>query len=251
MTTIRIFLSIFLSRGYVMKRINTKEMVKHYDKLYSSRGGFREKWEGRLSIEYKVPKYINEFLRIYGGRKKISILEIGAGDGLISKIIMSKIKCGRYVATEPSKEGVARLRELGFESKQMFAEHLQFPDNSFDVVCCFDVMHHVENPQAMAKEMLRVAKDSVFCVEASSFCVIRKVLEMRKKYKMVGENSYSPLTYKKFFKGAKEIRIKPFMFLYPNTPRLLSKPAILLSETLERIPVLRWQCGNLAIYARK
>ncbi len=40
--------------------------------------------------------------------------------------------------------------------------NLNFPDNSFDVVTCVDVIEHVEDYNRLIKEMLRVAKKGVF-----------------------------------------------------------------------------------------
>ncbi len=248
--SLNFIIHLFTQATIVMKE-NKNDIIKYYDKLYASGTNFREEWEGSMSIEYKIPKYMDEFFRRFSDKEHISILEIGAGDGLISKIITSRIKCSRYIATEPSKTGVQKLLSLGIESRQMFAEDLKFKSDSFDLVCCFDVMHHSKNPEKMAQEMLRVSKDYVFLIEASSFCIIRKFLETTKKYKLVGENSYSPLTYKRFFAGAKEFNIRPFMFLFPNTPKILKKPAIYLSEFMEHTPLLRWQCGNLSIYVKK
>lgn len=52
---------------------------------------------------------------------------------------------------------------------QARGEKLPFPDASFDVVCEFSVLHHVSNPNAVVREMLRVAKSAVFIADSNRF----------------------------------------------------------------------------------
>src|SRR3989344_7283990 len=113
-------------------------MTDSYDQLYRG-NNFRETWEGEISLRYKMPKYASLFTD-YFKNKDLNILELGAGDGYLTKLIMGKLKYKKYVATEISEEGVKGLKEKGIEALKMNAEKLEFADNSFDVVCAFDAM---------------------------------------------------------------------------------------------------------------
>jgi ubiquinone/menaquinone biosynthesis C-methylase UbiE len=48
-------------------------------------------------------------------------------------------------------------------------EALPFPDRSFDVVCEFAVLHHASNPNAVVREMLRVASKAVIICDSNRF----------------------------------------------------------------------------------
>ena len=39
------------------------------------------------------------------------------------------------------------------------ATDLPFPDRSFDVVTCWELLHHLDDPVAALREMWRVARD--------------------------------------------------------------------------------------------
>jgi SAM-dependent methyltransferase len=82
-----------------------------------------------------------------------SVLDIGARDGFFSALL------GRYFRsvtaldlTPPSfhVEGVAKV--------QGDVTRLQFPDNSFDVVFCAEVLEHVPDVERACREIARVAR---------------------------------------------------------------------------------------------
>ncbi|OGZ24001.1 MAG: hypothetical protein A2896_01525 [Candidatus Nealsonbacteria bacterium RIFCSPLOWO2_01_FULL_43_32] len=228
-----------------------KRMVDSYDQFYRG-NNFHQIWEGEISLRYKVPKYASLFTE-YFRDKNPTILEVGAGDGYLTKLIMEKLNCRKYVATEISDEGVKRLKEKGIEALKMDAEKLEFEDNFFDVVCCFDAMHHVYNPRKMALEMIRVAKKEVFLIEANGSCLIRKLLEKTPRYKMVHELSYTPRQYISFFTHPeiRKIHLKPFLAVFSFTPLIFTKPAVWISEVMERLPILKWQCSSVLISVEK
>lgn len=231
-------------------------MTQCYEKIYSEEGSFKEKWDGKIATEYKVPKYIRIFWKAYRNEKPMNVLELGAGNGEVSELILAQ--CSKfiksYTVTEISKAGVKRLKQKGFKVHQVDAIDLsRFKDNSFDLVFCIDVMHHVNNPRKMALEMLRVTRKHVFLIEANGICLLRKLMEFTSKYRMAGENSYPPWTYNSFFKSSrlKNFSIRPFLFMVPFTPNFLIKVVILMSETLERIPLFKWQGSGVVICAEK
>ncbi|MDP2943898.1 MAG: radical SAM protein [Candidatus Omnitrophota bacterium] len=231
--------------------------LDRYNDLYSKNSSFRLNWEGRIALDYKLPKYVDVFRKLIGEdlRKNVSILELGAGDGQISRLILDDkdaiIK--RYVATDISIQGLSRVKDKAIETRLVDSTKLEFPDNSFDVVCCFDVMHHVSRPKKMAEEMLRVSKKHIFLIEANALSLPRRLLEKTTKYCSVDEKSYYPWKYKSFFKNkfVKDVYIKPFLFIVPKVPSQLIRPFAYISEIMERLPIFRWQCSGVAIHAIK
>jgi len=240
--------------GSAFKR---KEVMKdYYDELFSDVLSFREKWEGKIAIKYRVPKevgYLIDFLKDKEPNKR-SILEIGAGDGFSSKMIINALKPKKYVATDLSEEGVKKIKSLGIEAKQADATDLKgFKDNSFDMICCFNLMHHVDNPRKMAQEMLRVTRKYFLLCEANATSVPRRLLELTPRNRRANENSYTPETYRSFFENEKLawIKTKPFMFAFAFTPNVLTNTSIKLSEAFEKVPLIKWQGSSVLIVGEK
>ena len=100
------------------------------------------------------------------------ILDVGAGTGRAIKYLMDNHPNVEIVGIEPVKE----LREQGHNkgiSDKILIEgdgcHIEFPDQSFDLVCEFGVLHHVPKPTLMVAEMLRVAKNMIFISDCNNF----------------------------------------------------------------------------------
>jgi 2-polyprenyl-3-methyl-5-hydroxy-6-metoxy-1,4-benzoquinol methylase len=111
---------------------------------YDERGAYhwREYVRGRKYREHA--DYIAKWVR----EKKI--LDVGAGDGLITYLI-------RAQGVEYEETAVAIAKAMGVDVVHGDAYHLDFPDSSFDAVTMFDVLEHFEHPEIALKEAARVA----------------------------------------------------------------------------------------------
>ena len=94
-----------------------------------------------------------------GGR----ILEVGVGTGISLPDYSSKNKiCGVDISEQMLLKAKERVAELGLKHVEglwvMDAEHLDFPDASFDVVVAQYVVTTVPNPEATLDEFARVLK---------------------------------------------------------------------------------------------
>lgn len=93
-----------------------------------------------------------------------SVLDVGAGTGRTILWLKNRFPDLIIKGIEP----VAALREQGYK-KGISCEdlldgdayQLPFPENSFDIVCEFAVLHHVREPEKMIQEMSRVASKMV------------------------------------------------------------------------------------------
>jgi SAM-dependent methyltransferase len=234
------------------------QMMQSYEALYAAEKSQRFQNEGWIGVEYRLPKYLSYFFRLYGHLQNLSVLELGAGNGEMHELIMkdprSREMIGRYVTSEYSAAGVDCMRKKNIESYQGDACRLTFPDNSFDLVIAFDVMHHVHAPSEMGAEMVRVSKKYFFLCEANGISILRKLNELRPSLKAFGENSYSPWRYRSFFPKERisSIRLKPFYcFVVPKCPRPLIPFNRALSEVCERLPAVNWQGLSVLIHGEK
>src|SRR5499426_6937 len=94
-----------------------------------------------------------------GGR----ILEVGVGTGIsLPDYSRSNRVCGVDISEPMLRKAEQRVAELGLTNVEglwvMDAEHLSFPDASFDVVVAQYVITTVPNPEATLDEFARVLK---------------------------------------------------------------------------------------------
>jgi SAM-dependent methyltransferase len=101
-----------------------------------------------------------------------SVLDVGAGTGRLLLELRDQLPQVRRMGVEP----VDALREQGWKAGLSQGElvdgdamRLAFPDQSFDLVCEFGVLHHLRNPEVAVAEMLRVAKKAVFLSDSNNF----------------------------------------------------------------------------------
>lgn len=88
------------------------------------------------------------------------ILDLGCGNGYFSAQLD---QMAPTVGVDFSQKMLA-MNPLS-KKFQMDAEHLAFHDMSFDVVFCHALLHHVENMDAVLREMRRVSKRYVLVME--------------------------------------------------------------------------------------
>ncbi len=86
----------------------------------------------------------------------LKILNVGCGPGRSSQYLS---EFGKVVSIEYDKYCCEFASEkTGLEIINGSITELPFEDNSFDLVCAFDVIEHVENDQLAVNEIKRVAK---------------------------------------------------------------------------------------------
>lgn len=97
-------------------------------------------------------------VNLLGQKKDLKILNIGIATGASSTMLE---KFGKVTSSEFDKETCAFVREnLGIEVIEASITDLPFASETFDLVCAFDVIEHVENDQLAMQEMYRVCKTS-------------------------------------------------------------------------------------------
>lgn len=229
-----------------------ERMVETYGERYASAWSFRDNWFGEISRRYILPNYYrwtDAFLR---DLRPSSVVELGAGDGEMTDIIHGRRPgwCATITPSDVVEAGAERLRAKGYATaRRADACATPFADDEFDVAITYDVMHHVADPAAMAREMVRIARRRVFLIEANGASLMRRLLEFTDTYRKAGENSYGPRRYRRFFTlpGVAKIEIDPFQFVPPKFLSPWVPLTIAVSEVLQHVPLLRWQCSGVRI----
>lgn len=103
------------------------------------------------------------FLKKWNINSSSRVLEVGCGDGALSGLIYKTFQCD-LTGLEPSADGIRYCKEMftkhKFKGSFFISEgySFDFPDNHFDFVILADVIEHLQHPDLMLAEMLRVIK---------------------------------------------------------------------------------------------
>src|SRR5512141_1101674 len=92
----------------------------------------------------------------------LQVLDIGCGGGLLAEEF-ARLGC-TVMGVDPSEESLVATRThaapqgLPIEYQRALGEALPFPDESFDIVYCCDVLEHVSDLRQVIAETARVLK---------------------------------------------------------------------------------------------
>jgi SAM-dependent methyltransferase len=88
------------------------------------------------------------------------VLDVGCGPGALTTELVRRLGSAAVTAVDPSEQFVLAARERlpGVNVERAPAEHLPFPDQSFDVVMAQLVVHFMADPMAGLTEMARVTR---------------------------------------------------------------------------------------------
>ena len=113
----------------------------------------RKHWwfQARNKIIYSQ---INEIYQIE--KRPLKILNVGVATGATSQLLSN---FGQVVSVEYDQDCIDYVSsKINLPIVQGDICALDFPDNSFDLVCALDVVEHVENDQLAADELTRVCR---------------------------------------------------------------------------------------------
>jgi SAM-dependent methyltransferase len=137
-------------------------MDKNYYKKYYTLE--REHWW--FTARAKI--IMTHIRRIFSHQTDLNILNIGAATGYSSELLQ---QFGAVTSVEFDEDCYNFTRDvvkIPIQKGSILA--LDFPDNTFDLVCAFDVIEHVEDDRLAVSEMRRVAKQGgVMCVTVPAF----------------------------------------------------------------------------------
>jgi ubiquinone/menaquinone biosynthesis C-methylase UbiE len=143
------------------------EVLRFWDRascgeVYAAGPSLDEQFRQHEEARYRLEPYIKDFARFEDGHGR-DVLEIGVGMGA-DHVEWARSDPRRLVGVDLTPRAVAwtgqRLGSYGLvsELREGDAEHLPFPDESFDIVYSWGVLHHSpDTPQAF-REAHRVLR---------------------------------------------------------------------------------------------
>lgn len=128
--------------------MDTKDIIKDYDRIYSTSG---------LRTNSAYYKWLIKLLR---PASSASLLDVSCGEGILLREII-KLNIGievygldiSYTAVEIARKNAPTAKII-----QADGQKIPFPDGHFDYVTCLGSLEHYLNPELGLKELLRVSK---------------------------------------------------------------------------------------------
>ncbi len=158
--------------------------------------GWIFKYFGPFIYPRKVRESLCSFLMPLS--KSASVLDLGAGTGIMSEFAYSCRNDLQFTAVDPA-EGMLKYSAEYIQTHQAYAETLPFEKNSFEAILIGEALHHFEDVDKSIQEMVRVLQNggSVFIYDYDSGTFVGKILCRIER--ILGEpgNFYIPEVLKK------------------------------------------------------
>lgn len=247
----------------ISKREENERM--HFD-TFAVRYDFNYQYDKPFT-KYKINKKSNELvqlIRVTSITKDLNILEIGCGTGAYTKQIAKKLPKSNIFGLDISeniiklaKNKCKKYKNTRFIVKSAY--HTGFKSNTFDAVCGFYVLHHLE-VAGVEKEISRILKPGgiVFFYEPN---ILNPIVYLIKKYQFlkrrVGDSpnewAINPLKVKKLLKRLEVTKITLAEYIWPIDIISFSilKKADKISSFFASIPLIKYLGGSVIIVARK
>lgn len=143
----------------MQEKIISADVKTAYDEYYEQHD---IAWR-MLGAKYKA----QHIIAVCSGYSFNTVLEVGAGDGSILKLLSERDFAPGYDAVEISDTGVGLIKKAGIKNLRSVQEFdgykLPFADDSFDLIILSHVLEHVEHERLLLRELKRVAK--MFVIE--------------------------------------------------------------------------------------
>ncbi len=143
-----------------LQRRYYSETAADYDVMHAHEG----------DDDYGNIKLVAALLRMIEAR---NVLDVGAGTGRGVRHLLDAIPDLTVRGIEPVAALIQQAEQKNRVAPgvilQGVGEELPFADASFDAVCSFSILHHIAKPDAVIREMLRVAKRMVLIADSNRF----------------------------------------------------------------------------------
>jgi SAM-dependent methyltransferase len=108
------------------------------------------------------PYYLSNRIHGYEDAKGVRVLDVGCGNGyVLSRYARNGALVAGVDITHMARELTVRRFEfegLPCDVRETDGDSLPFDDDSFDIVCSMGVLHHIEDPAPMVREIFRVLR---------------------------------------------------------------------------------------------
>ena len=234
----------------------------HFEDVLARRGALY--WAERTEAGRRRREIRSRLLAAAAGvdsDRGMRVLEVGCGTGYFTRALAGNT-AALLVGVDVAPRLVAHAIGSAFPNVRFAAgdiEALPFASGAFDAVLGNAVLHHLRLERAVP-ELLRVLKPGgAFCFAEPNMLNPQVFLERNVRW--IGkrlDNSPGETAFVRWGLrteltglGVTDLRIRPFDFLYPLTPRPLIPVVERLGRVLERLPGVAEIAGSLLITGRR
>jgi SAM-dependent methyltransferase len=135
------------------------------DSLNDKRYGNLQKYLNPNPIQrWLLRRFYKRIVELVGTTDARQILDVGCGEGFTLQELRESGVEAAMVGVDYRQAALAWSEANGVAQSRLNvadAHHLPFPDNSFDLVLCLEVLEHLPDSGVGLRELLRVARDCV------------------------------------------------------------------------------------------
>jgi 2-polyprenyl-3-methyl-5-hydroxy-6-metoxy-1,4-benzoquinol methylase len=107
----------------------------------------------------------NGFMQLLEKNTEAKVVDLGCGKGDFTIRVKDSINCKEIRGADQWEEGIKTCQSKGIIMERMdFNKKFPFPDESFDVVVCNQVIEHLFYPSDFVKEICRIVKKGGYAV---------------------------------------------------------------------------------------
>ncbi|MGH9949331.1 MAG: methyltransferase domain-containing protein [Pyrinomonadaceae bacterium] len=178
--------SRFEKRSFELERQDTGDFTAAEHRRWQTEMWFIHRMFGEVRA---LRRSIGRELR-KAAQNRVSILDVGAGTGDMLRVLQKRNRSAFCVGAELDMISAAFIAGNRIAAVNCNALRLPFADNSFDLVYCSLMFHHLkdENAVELLREMRRVAKQKLFVID------LRRSAAAYYLYKLFGSVLLQPLT---------------------------------------------------------
>ena len=119
------------------------------------------KWEFNNSLYQRhLELYLDHMYHLLEFTGAKNVLDAGCGEGIVYRAMKERGYKGKWTGFDFSAEAVEFARQASPEANWVAASayEIPFPDESFDVIFCSQVLEHLPEPEKVLAELDRVAE---------------------------------------------------------------------------------------------
>jgi SAM-dependent methyltransferase len=124
---------------------------------------YRKHTSGNPLQRWLIGRFHRKIVDTVAGLSPRSFLDAGCGEGFVASIMLQRMPTLELTGFDfnPSSVAMARAKnpEASFREASIF--EIPYEDRQFDVVGCFEVLEHQDDPGAALAELARVAEKAV------------------------------------------------------------------------------------------
>jgi len=111
---------------------------------------FKESETRRKNLFHSKAAFVNGF---FGTKRKLTIGDIGAGNGVFLEELRGMAPDNNYTAIEPSEKMAAICKEKSFSVRPTTFENMRPDELMFDCLIAFELVEHLFDPRAFFKKV--------------------------------------------------------------------------------------------------